>query len=502
MAAILDLWTPVIGDDPATDPSLPRWVPNEDRRRLKAYEVLDKLFYLDDDGPDTQIDMRRVRLGAVPYAIQVLRDLTVGGKQHIKVRGADAEGADTTLANTQKSLEDWARRSKLFPKIQHGEETASRLGDVFYRIRVGRWRGKNDVKLDVIHPSFVFPTYNADEELSSVTLLWEEVHHTDGVEKTVLYRDTYRIVDDTVRETAGWYEFKRVPSLDDLKLDRYDTTPDGTPINDLDLGIPVIPIYHLTNFYTDSGFGQSDLAFVTDLCEEINATDTDLAAAASLLGIPPLVVAGLKGRVKDGESTKSSIEVGAGKVYTVDTQGGKVEYLDNSLLLKCLTEYGDRMETKLFRGLRLGKLFSGQTDNIRDIESAGALKTLLASLYARIDQKRTVRETFYSDLLDGVREMHNRLNAEKLSGEALSLQFGNVVPLDNAQDLHILSEAWNSGKGFLSAETAARMGQKAGTGVSDVDAEAKRVKEQLGVGKEATPTAPAKKFTLSPKSAA
>lgn len=489
---ILDLYTPIIGGDEVQSSSVPRWLLKDHWRRIKAYEYLEQLYSNADAPPDSQLDMSVVRLGTIAYIIQLIRDLTVGGEQRITVAGAETSGGDSTKQAQQIKFQEWARRNKVYPKIQEGERLCGLLGDVFYRLRIGKTRRKNDVKLDVIHPSFAYPVYDADDELTDIALIWEENRIVNGLETQCVYKDEYHIGEDgLVRETAGWYNYSSFPLssanvgfaglLSDLKLDEYDATVDGDEITNLNLGIDRIPIYHLPNFWTAANYGESDIAYVTHEAAELNATDTDMAAAATLLGVPPLVVAGLKGRIRKGvlQDTEEA-SVGPGKVFSVDTNGGKAEYLDNSNLLKCLIEYSERMEFKLFRNTRLGKLFSGQTDNLRDIESSKALKTMMASLYARISQKRTVRSVFYADLLTGVRELLLKLDKSESYPETnMSLEFGNVLPSDNSDDLKVVSDVWAQGKGPISAETAVRMAQRAGSGVVDCNREALEVTKQV-----------------------
>jgi len=492
----LDLYTPIIGSDAVPSSSVPRWMPQEAWRRIKAYEVLERLYASADAPVESQSDMTAVRLGTIAYVVQTMRDLTVGGEQRLSVPGAETEGGDTALKTQQDGLADWAERNKLFPKVQEAERLASLLGDAVYRLRIGRSEGVKDVKVDVIHPSFVFPVYSNDDELAEVALVWEEWKTIRGVDTLVVYKDQYRIgPDGFMYETAGWYLYTQVPQLSDLKLDEFEKTTDGEDINELNTGLKFIPIYHLPNFWTASNFGESDITHVVGIAKELNCTDTDLSAAASLLGIPPMVVAGMKGRIRAGTlQDTDAAKVGPGSVINVDANGGKAEYLDNSNLLKCLLEYYERMEHMLFRNTRLGRLFSGTTDNVRDIESAQAFKTLMASLYARIAQKRTVRKSFYSRLLKGARELFLKIGAKDvMTQDKMLLEFGNVLPSDNSDDLKVVSELWAQGKGPISAETAVRLAQKAGSGVVDCNREAADVTKQV--------TPPKPSFSLSGKGA-
>ena len=479
---ILDLYTPILGREAVVSSSVPRWLPRDSWRRIKAYEALENLYLNSDTPVDSQLDMEPVRLGTVEYIIKSLRDLTIGAEQRICVAGAEAEGGDQALVKQQDALAEWAVRNKTFPKIQELERQAALLGDAFVRIRRGVTRGTEDVKLDVIHPSFVFPWYSTNDELESMALIWEEARILDDIEVLCVYKDEYYIGEDgNVRETAGWYNYTAVPSMSDLRLDEYDTSPSGDPINDIDLGIKQIPVYHLHNFWTADNFGESDIAYITHIFREMNATDTDLSAAASLLGVPPLVVAGMKGRIQAGKLEDTDTEtVGPGKIITVDTNGGKAEYMNNSALLECLVKYYDRLEATLFRNTRLGKLFSGQTGNMRDIESSKALKTIMASLYARINQKRTIRTAFYAELLRGVRELFLQIDKTgNYPEEKMTLALGNILPSDNSDDLNTLSALWAQGKGPISAETAVRLAQKAGSGVVDLNREAAEVLKQV-----------------------
>ncbi len=486
---VLDQWTPIIGGDAfdnALTPGIPRWIPIVDRRRIKAYEYLDKLMACVDPPPESQQEMEPVRFGNTAYMIHVLRDLVIGGDQRIKVKGADEDQAGTPLFKQQEEMEAWASRNRFYSKLQKGEEWASVLGDVFYRLRTGRTNGARDVKIDVMHPSMVFPQWDKDEELTRLDLMWEEYRQISGLTRIVLYRDTFELLNGKVYETAGWYLMSQIASLTDLALDEYDVTADGTEINRLDLSVSRIPVYHLPNMYTPSMFGESDLTYSCDLCKANNYTETDLAQAAKLLGIPMMVVAGLKSKLRSGETgQQSTLTVKPGGVVTVDPNGGKAEFMDNTKLLTTLTEYSERLENKMFRNMRLGRLFSGNMENLRDIESAKAVKTLMATLYARVAQKRKIRTEFYPQLLLGVKEMLQGLKPTlQYPEDAITLELGNILPLDNVTDLEVVGTLWAQGKGPISANTAAKMLQKAGAPVVDLNQEAAEIQ------KRAEPPAP------------
>lgn len=480
-STVLDLWTPIIGGDaPSSVSGLPRWLSMEHRRRLAAYKVMDQFYANVDEPALTQYDMTPVRLGTVAYTIQVLRDVTVGGKQRIVVRDADKEG-DSGRKQEQDDLELWAKRNRFYPKLQEAERLSGLLGDAFYRLRIGKTRGTPDVKVDVLHPSFVFPSFDNDGNLSSVALMWEEYKVIGGVSVSCVYKDEYEIgADGFVYETAGWYLYAQLAQVGDLELNEYDVNVDGVPINKLNLKLTQIPVYHLPNFYTVSDYGESDLSYLTHAIKEMNATDTDLAQSAGILGSPQMVIAGLKGQIRNGVVHNTEVETtGPGKVWNVDKDGGKADYLDNSNMLKCLVEYYDRIEDRFFRNVRLGKLFSGATDNIRDIESGKAFKTMLASLYARVAQKRTVRETVYSELFRGLVELFALSGQNKFPEEDIRLEFGNVLPSDNHEDLQAVTTIWAQGKGPISADTAVRLAARAGSGVVDFDREAEAINTQI-----------------------
>lgn len=475
--AILDQYTPVLGANTSSpDPSIPRWVPPASRRRLSAYRVLDALLLQADMAtPDqAEANINPVRLGETSYLRDALRDVTIGGSQTLVVPGAAQENAPGELLLHQAELTNWTRRSRFHARLQQAESWAVSVGEAFYRLRWGKTAGKRDLKIQVLHPMFVFPRWDEDDELAEVALVWEE----ERKGRTLLYKDHYKMVGGRVEETAGWYTFDVVGSLEDLRLLEADKNSAGVPIQGLVLDVPSIPIYHLPNVPGADGllWGESDFTWMVGLLREINHTNTDLSAAATLNGIPPLKVKGLKSRLKtNGENTE--LRTGPGSVLNLDANGDAA-YVDNSSMLTALMGYAERLEAQLFRQSRLGRIFSGTTGNMRDIESAGAVKTLMASLYSRIAQKRTIRHQVYSTMLLDVSTM---LGSERQMKWVTvpEIEFGSVLPMDNLQDLAAVVDAYAQGKGPISAETAVKMAQRAGTPVTDLARETAAVQAQL-----------------------
>lgn len=486
----VDQYTPIIQDTPE-DPLVPKWVSSSHRRRYLSYQLLDQLDLQADKRTKQQEDddVKRTRFGEVAFIIDALRDTCIGGKQQLLVPGADAQGTegDAAAQSQQEEIRDWAKRSKFFMRLQVTERYAALHGDGFYRLRYGRTRGADDVKIDAFHPAFVFPQWNMDGELTAVAFAWEEAVVIDRTKRAAIYKDEYVLEGKEVYETAAWYSVDGASSaLDDLKVLQYDKNTRGEVLNNLLVKTDgIIPVFHIPNVPAEDEFGRSDLINACGLVTEINATNVDMTSAAALLGVPPLVVDGLKARVRPGADRLTEItSYGAGTVLNVE-KGGKAEFLDNSGMLTCLAAHELSCETKLFRHVRLGKLFSGHTENLRDIESQKAVKTLMASLYALIAQKRTIREQVYGELFKTVGFMLAQARSGTVAlDKPILIDFGNVLPMDNLDDLQAVVGAYAQGKGILSVETAVKMGAAAGTGVTDIKREVAAVEKQSTADKQ------------------
>jgi hypothetical protein len=477
---ILDIYTPIIGGThPRNLTNLPSWINESHRRRICSYIALGQLAECADPMTPAQqkANTIRTRLGDYPYVTGVVRDLIVGGRQRFEVLDATKEGAPVEAVRLQEDLDSWSTKSAVWGKIQASETDATQLGDGFLRCRYSREvpSGKPAVVVDTLHPSECFPEYNQDGAMTAFNLLWEEEKEVDGVRRELLFRHRYEY-DDAGRpvETAAWYEPATWATKPTVVV--YLNGPDGAPIRRRVIDAPRIPVFHIRNTIDASFFGRSEAsdARLYDAFREANHTATDVATSASVGGNPPLIVKNMIRRRRERDNPEALMTVGAGQVWEAD----QANYLDNSGLLTVLLEkYEPWIQNKIVVHSRIGRLFSGGGERLRDIESSRALKMLLAALYSKIEQRRSAREPVYEDIRQVLLYM---LQQARIIGKILPTQtkLGTILPADNAELIEQLVKLWAGGKGSLSEETAVQLGLEAGVPILDAEREITRLKER------------------------
>jgi hypothetical protein len=218
---------------------------------------------------------------------------------------------------------DWAESERVIRKMFAWETKANSLGDGILEVS---WDSrKNRPRLTVWDPGFYFPDLDTDDGDGYprvVHLAWEfeETDITSGRTNRFVRRITYRLVenvrpfsypwgpspDECLKTDATW-KFEDVEEPEIFMLDlspekaMYAVNADGQEIRDLPIGVDFIPLIHLPNTISeDEHFGQSSVAKVLQIFDDVQATDTDLEGAAGIVGFPPLAS---DGPVASGDRT-------------------------------------------------------------------------------------------------------------------------------------------------------------------------------------------------------
>lgn len=277
---------------------------------------------------------------------------------------------------------------------------------------------------------------------------------------------------------ATWLleDLKGQVDVDSLPLDlaTFATRGDGEVLDHLDLLIDFIPVVHLPNTVppAEEHWGQSSLAKVLQVFDELASSDTDSAKASATTGAPMI---GLWG--KAAGSSLEVHEVTPGMLLKLG-EGGGMTALDTSHNLAELRSHIHDLEDRAAKVARIPAVALGTTDPSK-VPSGYALELSLGPLDALIASMRLARDHKYALLLKMVQRLYlagQHPDWIGLTPAPARLVFGSYKPTDKAAVLEQIATGVE--KGVLSLETAVRMLDEAGFPIDDVAAEIERIQSR------------------------
>ncbi|MFZ3493038.1 hypothetical protein ACODT5_07370 [Streptomyces sp. 5.8] len=461
------------------------WVPRDALRRLAAYKILaaydanqaGELAVL--TGNDAGAERRE--FGAAAVFVDTALAHLLGKSQQIVVAGAEHAGADEpdpqaqAAAAVQLLLRGWAEKELLPLRMQAAERKAVLLGDAVYLLAWDPDKGR--VRLRTFDPGFYFPVLDEDADPGDyprrVHLAWEIPE-----ERTYPWADRPSSTTCFLTD-AEWNldDLRHGQSLDDLPLDkaRFRTRSDGEVLHRLDLRLDFLPIVHISNTVADGEhFGQSSLAPVMQVLDELAETDTDSARASATTGAPIIGLAGARAEVDRVTGRPRPLSVEPGTIFQL-ADGGRMDVLDTSGQLAELRARVEEIRERAAVNARLPAVSLGTVDP-SDVPSGYALQLSLGPLDSLVDAMRLARAHKYGLLFKMVQRLHQAGQAEGWpAGENLPvrLAFGPHTPTDRSA---VLDEVVRGvGACVLSLETGVRMLQDAGYPIEDAFEEVDRI---------------------------
>lgn len=511
------------------------WLPADAVRRLAAYKLL--AAYDSNQAGElaalagNESALERREFGEPSIFVDTALAHMLGKNQQIIVPGAEHASDDDpspdaiAAAEVQQRLRDWAE-AELFPlRMQAAERKAVLLGDGIYLLA---WDpSKNRVRLKTYDPGFYFPVLEDDADPGDfpnrVHLAWETPEDPKSGIKAKLRRVTYELApiapaDTFAPETeateriypwapgrpstvtcyltdAEWLleDLRHGQSLDELPLDKatFRTRADGEVLYELDLQIDFLPVVHISNNIADGEhFGQSSLAKVMQVLDELAETDTDSAKASATTGAPIIGLAGARAEVDRATGRPRPMTIQPGTVFQL-SDGGRMDVLDTSGQLAELRARTEEVRDRAAVNARLPAVSLGTVDP-SDVPSGYALQLSLGPLDSLVDSMRLARAHKYVLLLKLVQRLHQAGRAEGWPvGETMAarLVFGPHTPTDRTAILDEVVKGVTAN--VLSLETGVRMLQDAGYPIEDAREEVGRIQAR-SAQREATPqTAPA-----------
>lgn len=498
-------------------------------RLLESYYRNVSREYLPIDSEAERAEHREY--GDASLLVKTVVAAVLGEGAEIIVDGADDSDDATPEAKAaherQEYLRAWAapESERVVAKILETERDAVRLGDGVYVL--GWSNEKRRVRLRLFDPGFYFPVLNPDDPEDefprTVHMAWE-FERPDGNERRVyvrrltwrlgpimprldfegmplfdtdtgdmVLRDGDRFEDDprggrrivrdlpwspgeptttTCYMSDGTWEVRALETrkVDEFAADTADwkINEDGEQVRDLDLGIDFIPVVHLPNTVAiKEHYGESIIAAVAQLLDDLAATDTDRAKASALAGVPAIALS--------GATAPERATVRPGAIFNVGANG-RMDVLDLSQSLPALTDLIADLLHRLSVNVRLPAEVLGRV-KAGDISSGIQLALSFGPMRSLIAEMRLVRDEKYPLVFKFV-QRYGMLAGELPAGETLParLAFGSYLPNDRKGVIEEITGLFTAK--LISRATALRMLVAGGIELDDIAEELERIEEE------------------------
>ncbi|WP_030756575.1 hypothetical protein [Streptomyces sp. NRRL F-5135] len=268
----------------------------------------------------------------------------------------------------------------------------------------------------------------------------------------------------------------RAPAdVDSLPLEKatFATRSDGEVLDHLDLLIDFIPVIHVPNTVppAEEHWGQSSLAAVLQVFDELQGTDTDSARASATTGSP---IIGLAGKNITGSGQHA---VAPGMVFTLG-ENGRMDTLNTAPQLQELRHQRHDLSERAATVVRLPAVSLGTMDPSK-VPSGYALALSLGPLDSLMDDMRLARDHKNTLLLKFVQRLHLAGQHPDWAGITpvpAKLIYGPYTPTD--RDAVLQQVTTGVEKGVLSLETAVRMLTEAGFPIDDMEKEIEQIQSR------------------------
>lgn len=274
---------------------------------------------------------------------------------------------------------------------------------------------------------------------------------------------------------ATWFleDLRGTADVDTLPLERavFAERSDGEVLDHLDLMLDFIPVVHVPNTVppAEEHWGQSSLAKVLQVFDELAGTDTDSSKASATTGSPMVSVSGADARTELAVGPGVAIKLG---------DGGRMDVLDTSAQLAELRNKTQELRDRASNVARLPAVALGTLDPTK-MPSGYAIQLSLGPLDSLISGMRLARDHKYTLLLKMVQRLYlagQHPDWAGLTVQPARLTFGPYTPTDKASVLEQVTLGVE--KGVMSLETAVRMLDEAGFPIDDAAEEIARIQSR------------------------
>jgi hypothetical protein len=267
-------------------------------------------------------------------------------------------------------------------------------------------------------------------------------------------------------------DLKAPVDVDSLPLDKaqFATNGQGEVLDHLDLYQDFIPIIHVPNTVPEPGehWGESSLAKVLQVFDELSGSDTDSSRASATTGSPMI---GISGKAVNGQQQYTA---GPGIVFMMG-EGGSIGTVDTSANLSELRNHVHDLRDRAASTGRIPPVALGTADPAK-FTSGYQLELALGPLDSLISSMRLARDHADRLLPKFVQRLFQAGQHPDWVGLPVlpaKLMRGAYTPTDKAAVLEEVATARNAG--LISLETAIRRLQEIGWPIEDAEEEIKRI---------------------------
>jgi len=314
---------------------------------------------------------------------------------------------------------------------------------------------------------------------------WATLQGSDGPYEVLVRRYPWR-PDEVSTKTcivtdATWRvdDLKDIRNVDDFDLEHavYAYDENGDPIWRKDLLIDFLPVVHVPN--TPPGgehYGESSIARVLQILDDIQNADTDAQAASATTGSPITYSSGAGGGpnpLTGSQGKTATLDVKPGAHWDLG-ENGVAGVLNTAANLAATREYVLHLLDRLATNARIPAVLLGTVDP-SEVPSGFAMQLSFGPLSAMIRMMRLVRSVKYPLLLKMVQRLA-QANGVLPPGETprAELQFGSFLPTDVDAVLERVKTAYDAK--LISLETAVVMLLEAGFPIDDVAEEIEKIR--------------------------
>jgi hypothetical protein len=267
-------------------------------------------------------------------------------------------------------------------------------------------------------------------------------------------------------------DLKGPVDIDNLPMDKahFATNGQGELLDHLDLYQDFIPIIHVPNTVPEPGehWGESSLAKVLQVFDELSGSDTDSSRASATTGSPMIGISG------QAVNAQQQYAAGPGIVWTLG-EGGSIGTVDTSKNLAELRNQVNDLKDRAATAARLPAVALGTADPAQ-FTSGYQMELALGPLDSLMSGMRLARD--HADRL--LPKMVQRLFQAGQHPDWVGLPIlpaklirGSYTPTDKAAVLEEVATARKAG--LISLETAIRRLQEIGWPIEDAEEEIKRI---------------------------
>lgn len=267
-------------------------------------------------------------------------------------------------------------------------------------------------------------------------------------------------------------DLKAPIDIDSLPMDKahFATNSQGEILDQLDLYQDFVPVIHVPNTVPEPGehWGQSSLAKVLQVFDELSGSDTDSSRASATTGSPILAISG---KAVNGQTQYTA---GPGMVFTLG-EGGAITSVETSGNLAELRNHVHDLKDRAATTARLPAVALGTSDPAQ-FTSGYQLELALGPLDSLISGMRLARDHADRLLPKMVQRLFQAGQHPDWAGLPVlpaKLMRGAYTPTDKAAVLAEVKDAREAG--LISLETAIRRLQEIGWPIEDAEEEIKRI---------------------------